>query len=176
MLQRLPRLARQCDSHRDHASRLRGDLPARCRLATSAMENQIDEHGQRLIWLPRDVLDRLRSLRGPGEDYSDVILRGGGRRRVMAKTNDIARLIVDEFEAIEDYRLKGSRPHRRQDRADGSGPCWRGACDEASPVCSGQNPNTTQNKNHGGTYKKLTPKEQLSSRRKPATHWLVVLF
>ena len=38
-------------------------------------ENQIDEHGQRLIWLPRDVLDRLRSLRGPGEDYSDVILR-----------------------------------------------------------------------------------------------------
>ena len=24
----------------------------------------------------------------------------------MAKTNDIARLIVDEFEAIEDYRLK----------------------------------------------------------------------
>jgi hypothetical protein len=38
-------------------------------------ENQIDEHGQRLIWLPRDVLDRLRSLRSPGEDYSDVILR-----------------------------------------------------------------------------------------------------
>jgi hypothetical protein len=24
----------------------------------------------------------------------------------MAKTNDIARLIVDEFEAIEDYRLE----------------------------------------------------------------------
>jgi hypothetical protein len=38
-------------------------------------ENQLDEHGQRLIWLPRDVLDKLRSLRGPGEDYSDVILR-----------------------------------------------------------------------------------------------------
>jgi hypothetical protein len=40
-----------------------------------AYENQVDEHGQRLIWLPRDVIDRLRSLRAPGEDYSDVILR-----------------------------------------------------------------------------------------------------
>jgi hypothetical protein len=40
-----------------------------------SFENQMDEHGQRLIWLPRDVLDRLRSLRAPGEDYSDVILR-----------------------------------------------------------------------------------------------------
>jgi hypothetical protein len=34
-----------------------------------------DEHGQRIIWLPRAVLDRLRSLRASGEDYSDVILR-----------------------------------------------------------------------------------------------------
>jgi hypothetical protein len=40
-----------------------------------SFENQIDEHGQRIIWLPRDVLDRLRSLRAPGEDYSGVILR-----------------------------------------------------------------------------------------------------
>jgi hypothetical protein len=44
-------------------------------LGSVGYENQVDEHGQRLIWLPRDVLDRLRSLRGPGEDYSDVILR-----------------------------------------------------------------------------------------------------
>jgi hypothetical protein len=27
------------------------------------------------IWLDRDVLSRLRSLRGSGESYSDVILR-----------------------------------------------------------------------------------------------------
>ena len=40
-----------------------------------SFENQIDEHGQRIIWLPRDVLYRLRSLRAPGEDYSGVILR-----------------------------------------------------------------------------------------------------
>jgi hypothetical protein len=38
-------------------------------------ENKTDKHGQRLIWLDRAVLDRLRSLRGPGESYSDVILR-----------------------------------------------------------------------------------------------------
>jgi hypothetical protein len=44
-------------------------------LGSVGYENQVDEHGQRLIWLPRDVLDRLRSLRGPVEDYSDVILR-----------------------------------------------------------------------------------------------------
>jgi hypothetical protein len=40
-----------------------------------SFENQLDEHGQRIIWLPRAVLDRLRSLRASGEDYSDVILR-----------------------------------------------------------------------------------------------------
>ena len=38
-------------------------------------ENKTDEHGQRLIWLDRAVVDRLRSLRGAGESFSDVILR-----------------------------------------------------------------------------------------------------
>jgi hypothetical protein len=28
-----------------------------------------------LIWLERHVLDRLRAMRGHGENYSDVILR-----------------------------------------------------------------------------------------------------
>jgi hypothetical protein len=31
--------------------------------------------GERLIWLDRAVVDRLHSLREPGESYSDVILR-----------------------------------------------------------------------------------------------------
>jgi hypothetical protein len=31
--------------------------------------------GENLIWLDRAVVDRLRSLRGPGESHSDVILR-----------------------------------------------------------------------------------------------------
>jgi hypothetical protein len=38
-------------------------------------EREPDEQGGRMIWLPRNVVDRLRSLRGPGESYSDVILR-----------------------------------------------------------------------------------------------------
>jgi hypothetical protein len=38
-------------------------------------ENAANERGERLIWLDRAVVDRLRSLRGPGESFSDVILR-----------------------------------------------------------------------------------------------------
>jgi hypothetical protein len=38
-------------------------------------ENELDANGDRLIWLPHDVLAKLRYLRGPGESYSDVIMR-----------------------------------------------------------------------------------------------------
>ena len=38
-------------------------------------EAGVDDKGDRYIWLPRAVVDRLRSLRGPGGSYSDVILR-----------------------------------------------------------------------------------------------------
>ena len=38
-------------------------------------EAGVDDKGERLIWLRRAVVDRLRSLRGPGESFSDVILR-----------------------------------------------------------------------------------------------------
>ena len=48
-------------------------------------ERQVDERGQRLIWLPRDVLNRLRSPRGPGEDYSDAILRIATKSAARAK-------------------------------------------------------------------------------------------
>jgi hypothetical protein len=34
-----------------------------------------DGKGGYLVTLPRGVLDRLKALRGPGESYSDVILR-----------------------------------------------------------------------------------------------------
>jgi hypothetical protein len=44
-------------------------------LGSVGYENKIDENGQRLIWLDRGVVDRLRSLRGLGESDSDVILR-----------------------------------------------------------------------------------------------------
>jgi hypothetical protein len=38
-------------------------------------ENQINDRGERLIWLDHPVVARLRVMRGPGESYSDVILR-----------------------------------------------------------------------------------------------------
>jgi hypothetical protein len=44
-------------------------------LGSTGYENKIDEHGNRLVWLDRAVVDRLRAMRGPGESYSDAILR-----------------------------------------------------------------------------------------------------
>jgi len=44
-------------------------------LGNVTFENKTDEQGQRLIWLDRAVVDRLRAMRGAGESYSDVILR-----------------------------------------------------------------------------------------------------
>jgi hypothetical protein len=44
-------------------------------LGSVGFENPVNENGERLIWLERSVVDRLRSLRGPSESYSDVILR-----------------------------------------------------------------------------------------------------
>jgi hypothetical protein len=44
-------------------------------LGSVGYENAANEKGERLIWLDPSVVDRLRSLRGPGESYSDVILR-----------------------------------------------------------------------------------------------------
>jgi hypothetical protein len=44
-------------------------------LGSIAYEAETDANGDRLIWLPWSVVDRLRALRGPGESYSDVILR-----------------------------------------------------------------------------------------------------
>ena len=39
-------------------------------------ENATNDKGERLIWLEQRVIDRLlRVLRGPGESYSDVIMR-----------------------------------------------------------------------------------------------------
>jgi hypothetical protein len=40
-------------------------------------ENATNERGERMIWLDHAVVSRLRAVRGPGESYSDVILRVG---------------------------------------------------------------------------------------------------
>jgi hypothetical protein len=44
-------------------------------LASVGYENEANERGERLIWLDHAVLARLRAMRGPGESYSDVIIR-----------------------------------------------------------------------------------------------------
>ncbi len=38
-------------------------------------ENEVDAKSQRVIWLEPSMANRLRALRGPGETYSDVIMR-----------------------------------------------------------------------------------------------------
>ncbi len=44
-------------------------------LGSVGYENPVNEKGECLVWLAPEVVDRLRAMRGPGESYSDVILR-----------------------------------------------------------------------------------------------------
>jgi hypothetical protein len=48
---------------------------ARSEAGLWSYEPELNAKGERLIWLEPRVVDRLRSLRGWGESYSDVILR-----------------------------------------------------------------------------------------------------
>jgi hypothetical protein len=43
-------------------------------LGSFGFEREANAKGERQIWLNPAVIDRLRSLRGPGESFSDVIL------------------------------------------------------------------------------------------------------
>ena len=44
-------------------------------LGSTDFERHPADDGQRLVWLEPHVVNKLRALRGPGESYSDVILR-----------------------------------------------------------------------------------------------------
>jgi hypothetical protein len=44
-------------------------------LGSVGYENQTNEKGERLIWLDHATVAKLKAMRGPGESYSDVILR-----------------------------------------------------------------------------------------------------
>jgi hypothetical protein len=44
-------------------------------LGSIGYEAQLDAQGQRLIWIELHVLNRRRAPHGPGESYSDVIIR-----------------------------------------------------------------------------------------------------
>ena len=48
-------------------------------LGSVGYEADANEHCERLIWLDHAVVARLRAMRGPGESYSDVIMRIAGR-------------------------------------------------------------------------------------------------
>jgi hypothetical protein len=48
---------------------------ATMQLGSVGYEAETNERGERLIWLDHAVVARLRAMRGPGESYSDVILR-----------------------------------------------------------------------------------------------------
>jgi hypothetical protein len=66
--------SRRLGPHCDQPSRVRIDR-SNVALGSVAFENKINENGERLIWLELRVVDRLRAMRGRGEDYSQVILR-----------------------------------------------------------------------------------------------------
>jgi hypothetical protein len=53
-------------------------IAATLSLGSVGYENATNERGERLIWLDHAVVARLRAMRGPGESYSDVILRIAG--------------------------------------------------------------------------------------------------
>jgi hypothetical protein len=59
---------------RDLSSRVRSDRHDAA-LGSVGYENETNEKGERLIWLERAVVDRLRAMRGDGQSFSDVILR-----------------------------------------------------------------------------------------------------
>jgi hypothetical protein len=44
-------------------------------LGSVGYENAANERGERYVWLPPNVVDRLKAQRRPGESYSDVVLR-----------------------------------------------------------------------------------------------------
>jgi hypothetical protein len=44
-------------------------------LGSVAYEKELSSTGQCFVWLEPVVINRLRAMRGPGESYSDVILR-----------------------------------------------------------------------------------------------------
>jgi hypothetical protein len=59
-------------------------LAATLPLGSVAYEVKVNERGEREIWLEPHILAKLKALRGPGDSYSDVILRLAGeaeRRR-----------------------------------------------------------------------------------------------
>ena len=50
-------------------------LAATLPIGSVGFEPELNGNGERLIWLEAHWVDELAAMRGPGESYSDVILR-----------------------------------------------------------------------------------------------------
>jgi hypothetical protein len=48
-------------------------------------EAEPNERGERLIWLEVAMVDRLGAMRGPGESYSDIIMRIATREALATR-------------------------------------------------------------------------------------------
>jgi hypothetical protein len=54
-------------------------------LGSVAVEAAANERGERLIWLEAAMADRLGAMRGPGESYSDIIMRIATREALATR-------------------------------------------------------------------------------------------
>jgi len=46
---------------------------------------EANERGERYVWLEDAMADRLGAIRGPGESYSDVIIRFAGQEALATR-------------------------------------------------------------------------------------------
>ena len=58
---------------------------ARLPLGSVGYEVEANEQGERYVWLEDAMADRLGAIRGPGESYSDVIIRFAGQEALATR-------------------------------------------------------------------------------------------
>jgi hypothetical protein len=66
-----------------------------------AYEAELNEHGQRYVWLEAAMANRFGALRGPTESYSDVILRLAPDQIAAEKTYRAIGRFIFEFSQAE---------------------------------------------------------------------------
>jgi hypothetical protein len=70
-------------------------------LGSVAYEAELNEHGQRYLWLEAAMANRFVALRGPTESYSDVILRLAPDQIAAEKTYRAIGRFIFEFSQAE---------------------------------------------------------------------------
>jgi hypothetical protein len=48
-------------------------------------EAEVNERGERYVWLDAAMADRLGAMRGPGESFSDAIIRIAGQEALATR-------------------------------------------------------------------------------------------